>query len=91
MKIRSRIGPSKCSVHMYPCLSVGSRIKPPDEDQVGLELIYPTLKMCIPIQVSGLESIFMVKIRSRIDPSNHLMFVPISSNSLRNKLQEFFY
>jgi hypothetical protein len=42
VKIKSQIGLSKHLVHMYSCLSVGSWIKPPDEDHVELELIYPT-------------------------------------------------
>ena len=37
MKIRAQINPSKHLAHMYSCLSAGSRIKPPDENQVGLK------------------------------------------------------
>jgi hypothetical protein len=42
MKIKSRIGLAKHLVHMYSCLSVGSQVKPPGEDQVGSVSIYLT-------------------------------------------------
>ena len=75
MKIEAWVNPSKHLVHMYSCLSVGSRIKPPDEDQVGPDLIYSTPNMCIPVQVLGLRLPFLVKTRPWINPIDHLIFL----------------
>ena len=42
--------------------------------RLGLDLIYLTQKLCIPVQVFGLRLPFLVKNRSRINPTDHLVF-----------------